>query len=265
MHYDEIRLKLAETIYSERLDPEKRIIIRLDGRRFKQFCRVHKIVQPYSYSFRDSFIETASAIMENTGFEVTVMYHHCDEMNFLLRRETTLADRNPAQLISIFASAAGAYFTTEERSPAIFEGTIHQCSNEDVVDYFLWRRNLCYINSLNRYVHYYMREDGLSPKEIEDQLRGKNEYDRRAILLRYGVTWGKVAETIRYGAILRWTMISKSVYTTANKYETRQTYTTLLDTKTAASSGFPFTFEKFLKTEIGTKRQNYLEEDGVYE
>ena len=71
--------KMKKKFTSERIDPSKPFVMRLDGHGFSKFTRgLHK---PYDYNFHKAFVNTASLLMKE--YHADTAYTHSDEISLL--------------------------------------------------------------------------------------------------------------------------------------------------------------------------------------
>ena len=168
------------------------VILRIDGKAFHTYTK--NFVRP----FDDFLSNTFMAAAQKLGKEIQgakFCYHQSDEVSFLITdfdRLNTEAwfDYNVQKMTSIAASVFGAYFNRVinsfisykrvTRGPAFFDVRVFNIPKEEVVNYFLWRQQDWWRNSISMLTrHYY------SHKECH----GKNTAQMHDMLHEVGINW----------------------------------------------------------------------------
>lgn len=163
------------------------VILRIDGKAFHTYTRPFK--RPFSDKLNRAFVHTAHKMgKEIQGAKFA--YHQSDEVSFLITdfdHLTTEAwfDYNVQKMTSVAASLFTGYFNNfmEKDSPvsdkygiATFDARVFNIPKEEVVNYFLWRQQDWWRNSISMLTrHYYSHKEchRKKTKDMHDMLHEK--------------------------------------------------------------------------------------------
>ncbi|MCL2321242.1 MAG: guanylyltransferase [Oscillospiraceae bacterium] len=195
MNFDDLDAKMR--VYETSLDlcvlPNMFIIMRLDGRGFTKLTKkIHKFEVPFDIKFRDYMVETTKYLME-CGFKVTYAYTESDEISLLLHIDEDGFNRKIRKLNSIFAGEASAKFSLLLSDIGCFDSRVCQFPNKElVVDYFRWRNQDAFRNSLNSYCYYTLRKNGESVNAATKFLLGMSVADKNELLFQNGINFNDI-------------------------------------------------------------------------
>jgi tRNA(His) 5'-end guanylyltransferase len=168
------------------------VILRLDGKCFHSLTR--KCRKPFDDGFGKLMIYTANHLMSNIQ-GAKFAYVQSDEISLLLTdfdRLTTDAwfDYNLQKIVSISASYASTFFTSQWDTLAIFDSRAFNVPKEEVTNYFIWRQQDWFRNSIQM-----LSQSYFSTK----QLHKKNTSDMHEMLHSKGVNWANLDDRWKNG------------------------------------------------------------------
>ncbi|MCR6638561.1 MAG: tRNA(His) guanylyltransferase Thg1 family protein [Sporocytophaga sp.] len=162
MKFDELdsKMRVYETAHDVCVLPGIYMVARIDGRGFTKLTKeVHPFEAPFDVRFRDYMIETVKHLM-NCGFKVIYGYTESDEISLLFDLNESLFSRKHRKYNSVLAGEASAKFSLLLGGLAAFDCRICELPNKHlVVDYFRWRNEDAYRNSLNAHCYWALRKD----------------------------------------------------------------------------------------------------------
>ena len=174
---------------------------RLDGRGFtrltKETCR--DLERPFDIRFNEAMVATVSHLFRS-GFDVVYGYTQSDEISLLFACGTTTFDLKERKFLSILAGEASAAFTQAFGHIGVFDCRMISLPDLDAVaDYFRWRQEDSNRNSLNAYVYWTLRDEGMSAREADRQLLSISNKRKIEILAERGIDYGSVPGWQRWG------------------------------------------------------------------
>ncbi|MBQ9711867.1 MAG: hypothetical protein IJV54_06250, partial [Bacteroidales bacterium] len=104
------------------------------------------------------------------------------------------------KFLSILAGEASAAFTQAFGHIGVFDCRMIPLPDLDAVaDYFRWRQEDSNRNSLNAYVYWTLRDEGMSAREADRQLLSISNEKKRSILTERGIDYESVPRWQRWG------------------------------------------------------------------
>lgn len=212
MKFDELdtKMRVYETAHDVTVLPGMYIVARIDGKGFTRLTKeVHTFEAPFDSTFRDYMVETVKHLM-NVGFNVIYGYTESDEISLLFDLNETSFSRKHRKLNSILAGEASAKFSLLLGSVAVFDCRICELPNEAlVVDYFRWRNEDAFRNSLNAHCYWTLRKDSYTKQEATAKLSKMNVADKNELLFHYGINYNNLPSWQKRGIGLYWENVSK--------------------------------------------------------
>jgi len=172
------------------------VIIRLDGKAFHTFTRGCE--RPFDSNLQTTMCSTALALCEDVQ-GCKCAYVQSDEISLLLTdydKLTTDAwfDYNLQKIVSVSAGIASSTFTIcgwdTFHKRAIFDSRAFNIPKEEVCNYFIWRQQDWFRNSLQM-----LCQSNFSHK----QLHNKNTEDMNDMLHHIGVNWAELNPRCKNG------------------------------------------------------------------
>lgn len=207
------KMRVFETSYDHCVLPGIRMVARLDGRSFTKLTKeTHSFVAPYDITFRDYMIETVKHLM-NCGFRVVYGYTQSDEISLLLHMDEDSFGRKLRKYNSILASEASAKFSLQLNSIGCFDCRISQLtSNSLVVDYFRWRQEDAFRNSLNAHCYWMLRKQEKSYKEASDYLLKRSVAEKNELMFQNGINFNDLPSWQKRGIGFYWEEYEKDTF-----------------------------------------------------
>ncbi len=198
-------MRVYETLNDTYVLPNIYIVARLDGRSFTKLTKeTHNFEAPFDTRFRDYMVETTKHLF-TCGFKVIYGYTESDEISLLFSLNETAFGRKVRKYNSILAGEASAKFSLLLQDIGIFDCRISQLPSKNlVVDYFRWRNEDAFRNSLNAYCYWTLRKDGMSKKEATTQLTGQSVAYKNELLFQYGINFNTLPNWQKRGIGIYW-------------------------------------------------------------
>ena len=177
-------MRVYETAHDRSVLPGIYMVARLDGRNFTRLTKEkHQFKAPFDTKFRDYMLTTVEHLM-TCGFKVIYAYTQSDEISLLLDLEADTFNRKLRKYNSVLSSEASAKFSLLLGDMACFDCRISQLPNTNVVvDYFRWRQQDAYRNSLSSHSYWCLRRDGYSARKATSRMNGLSQSDKHELLL----------------------------------------------------------------------------------
>ncbi len=195
-----------EDRYRIKLTRKMPVIIRLDGKSFHTLTRHCR--KPFDDDFSECMTATASYLLKNIQ-GAKCAYKQSDEISILLTdfdRLTTDGwfDYNLQKMVSVSAGMASAFFiinwwsvipSTRRTtiSNAVFDSKVFNIPKEEVCNYFIWRQQDWFRNSLQM-----LARTHFSHKELNE----KNTSDIHEMLHQKGVNWTDLEPVWKNGVFI---------------------------------------------------------------
>ena len=209
-----------EDRYRIKLTRRMPVIIRLDGKSFHTLTRYCR--KPFDEDFSDCMTATASFLLMNIQ-GAKCAYKQSDEISILLTDFDRLAtdawfDYNLQKMVSVSAGMSSSFFTKywyrkhtilEKNNIAIFDSRVFNIPKEEVCNYFIWRQQDWFRNSLQM-----LARTHFSHKELNE----KNTSDIHEMLHQKGVNWADLEPVWKNGVFIwlediGWRTISDVIFT----------------------------------------------------
>ncbi|OQR76328.1 putative tRNA(His) guanylyltransferase-like [Tropilaelaps mercedesae] len=205
--------------------PNTYIVVRLDGKGFKKFTKIHSFVKPNDKRGLDLMARCALEVMKEFT-EITLAYGQSDEYSFVFRRDTEIYKRRTSKImtniVSLFASSYVFYFSDflpgeKLMYPPTFDARIVLYpTDKNLRDYLSWRQADCHINNLyNTAFWALVQQGGLSTTAAEERLRSTLSSDKNEILYHeFNLNYNHESAQFRKGNLR-----SQRSYLASAKYE----------------------------------------------
>ncbi|RYG37428.1 tRNA 5'-guanylyltransferase [bacterium] len=198
----ERKMRQGEMYHSLRLPPNNWTVIRADGRSFSRFTE-SRFEKPFDPRFRDMMLAAARALAGELN--AIYAYTESDEISLLMPRGWDLFDREVEKIVSVSAGVASAAFSVAAGEPAHFDARVWVGgTDDDVVDYFLWRQSDATRCCLNGWVYWTLRNEGASVQEATQAMERRSVGWKNEALFERGINFNNVPLWQRRGIGLRW-------------------------------------------------------------
>lgn len=215
MHFNELdqKMRVYETAHDYCVPDGFYMVARLDGRNFTKLTReTIKAEAPFDTNFRDAMVETVERLMRS-GFGVKYGYTQSDEISLLLDEDDYTFNRKLRKYDSVLAGEASATFSLAMQTHAVFDCRISILPNQELVkDYFCWRMEDAFRNSLNSYAYWTQRKNGKSEHEATVSLLGAGTAYKNELLFGYGINFNEAPTWQKRGVGLYWEDYQKQGY-----------------------------------------------------
>lgn len=212
MKFDDLdkKMRIFETAHDYCIPPGIFIVARLDGRNFtrltKETCGFEA---PFDERFRDAMVETTAQLMD-VGFRVDFGYTQSDEISLLFHHDEDAFGRKARKFNSVLAAEASVAFTTSLGVRAVFDCRLSQLANLGLVaDYFRWRLEDAFRNSLNAHSYWMLRHLGDDANAASQKLSGMSVAAKNELLFSNGVNFNDLPQWQKRGVGLYWENYSK--------------------------------------------------------
>jgi tRNA(His) guanylyltransferase len=214
-------MRVYETAHDFSVLPNIYMVARLDGRNFTHLTKEkHQFKAPFDLQFRDYMLTTVEHLM-TCGFKVIYAYTQSDEISLLLDLAEDTFNRKLRKINSILASEASAKFSLLLGDMGCFDCRISQLPNINlVVDYFRWRQQDAYRNSLSSHSYWCLRRDGHSAQKATSIMSGLSEADKHELLFQHGINFNDLPSWEKKGSGLYWEVYQKAGYNPVTKENT---------------------------------------------
>ncbi|MEA1893736.1 MAG: tRNA(His) guanylyltransferase Thg1 family protein [Euryarchaeota archaeon] len=188
------------------------VIIRVDGRSFKNLLQRHGFEKPFDRRFASAMAGATESLFQQSGLYPVVAYTFSDEINILFR-DVLPFDGRIEKLVSVVPSSISSALTRSLKiSPIAFDGRVIPLHPGQIIEYLVWRQAEAWRNCINGYGHYTLRSDGLSGKEAASRMLGLRASDIHELCFQHGINLGKVPLWQRRGVLVYWEEYTKPGY-----------------------------------------------------
>jgi len=204
------KMRVFETAHDHSVLPQIYMVARLDGRNFTRLTKeIHAFDAPFDSRFRDCMVNTTKHLMQ-CGFNIIYGYTQSDEISLLFHLEETCFQRKTRKYNSVLAGEASAKFSLLLGNLGTFDCRISQLPTQGlVVDYFRWRNEDAHRNALNAHCYWLLRNEGESPTQADEALRGKSVSAKNEFLFQQGVNFNDLPPWQKRGTGLYWETYEK--------------------------------------------------------
>lgn len=178
------------------------VIIRADGRNFKNTLSRLDFEKPYDKRFASAMAGAVELLFKKSGLSPSFAYTFSDEVN-LLFLDTTFdgrVEKLDSVIPSYLSSALTILLGLEE--PISFDSRIIPISSDKVSEYMVWRQREAWRNCISSYGYYTLRREGLGKKEATSLLRSKKANDLHEMMFERGINLAKVPAWQRRGVVV---------------------------------------------------------------
>lgn len=215
MKFEELdtRMRVYETALDYSVLPNIYMVARLDGRNFTRLTKeTHQFAPPFDDRFRDYMLATVEHLM-TCGFKIIYGYTQSDEISLLLDIKENTFSRKLRKLNSVLAAEASAKFSLLLQDLGCFDCRISQLPNTElVVDYFRWRQQDAYRNSLSSHCYWRLRREGHSFSKATSMMSGLSQANKHELLFQHGINFNDLPTWQKRGSGLYWQEYQKTGY-----------------------------------------------------
>ncbi len=178
------------------------VIVRADGRNFKNTLLNLDIKKPYDERFARAMADTAELFIKKSGISPLFAYIFSDEVN-LLFLDLPFGGR-VEKIDSVTASYLGSAFTLSLglEEPLAFDARVVALQKEEIQEYLHWRQLEAWHNCVFSYGYYALRKEGMGGAKASKFLRRKRERDIHELLFERGTNLATVPAWQRRGILI---------------------------------------------------------------
>ena len=179
------------------------VIIRVDGRGFKNLLQRHGFEKPFDHRFASAMAGAAESLAHQSGLHPVIAYTFSDEINILLTDQVLPFNGRIEKLVSVISSHITSVITMSlDISPIAFDGRAIPLHPHQITGYLIWRQSEAWRNCINSYGHYTLRSTGLSGRDAASRMLGMRSCDIHEMLFRHGINLDKVPAWHRRGVMV---------------------------------------------------------------
>ena len=223
-------LRSYETAYDFSVPPNTYMIARIDGRNFTRLTKErHNFERPFDAKFRDLMIATTKHLM-HCGFPVTYAYYQSDEISLLFDINIDTFSRKIRKYNSVLAGEASAKFSVLLGDIGVFDCRISQLPRKlDVINYFKWRSDDAYKNTLNAHCYWALRNKNHTAKQAAKIIEGKTISFKNELLFNEGINVNNLPNWQKRGVGFYWIDIKKEITTKTQQGKNKKVLKTNLE------------------------------------
>lgn len=178
------------------------VIVRIDGRNFKNALSRMGFEKPYDERFTSAIVDSIESFFKKSGLSPVFAYTFSDEISFFFRDNAF--EGRIEKLDSIIPSYISSAFTMalNQEEPVSFDSRIISLHEEEIREYLVWRQDEAWRNCINSYAYYTLLSEGMDEKEAAFHLKRKKSSDMHELLFEKGINIAKVPAWQRRGIMI---------------------------------------------------------------
>jgi len=174
------------------------LIIRADGRGFKKILERRQ--KPYDRDFARSMAKAASSLFLDSGLSPILAFTFSDEINMLFL-EAPFAGR-VEKIDSVVAGFLSSALSLSLQQVVCMDCRVIPICQSEIIDYLIERQDESWRNHVFSYGFYMLREEGQTPIQAMEQLRGMREHEIHELVFQKGINLAKTATWERRGILV---------------------------------------------------------------
>ena len=178
------------------------VMIRIDGRKFKNTLNSLKFEKPYDKIFASTMADAIELFFKKGGLNPTLAYFFSDEISFLFT-EVPFNGRIE-KLNSIIPSYLSSTLSIllKLKNPISLDSRVIPINKDLIMKYLSWRQDEAWRNCVNSYGYYTLLSNGYNKMDAVKFLKGKKEEDLHELLFEYGINMNDVPTWQRRGIMI---------------------------------------------------------------
>lgn len=178
-------MKRKEIFSALRVSPP--VLMRLDGRNFKESLARLGYQKPYDVVFERGMVAAARALLEHSGLAPEWAFTFSDEINLLFGELPF--DGRVEKLDSVVPSYAASALTIalELRTPLAFDARVIPLHPAEIREYLTGRQAEAWRNHMQSYGFYTLVSEGAGEKEAAAKMKGMKFEDIHELMWQRGV------------------------------------------------------------------------------
>ena len=174
------------------------LIIRADGRGFKKILERRQ--KPYDQDFARSMAKAASSLFLDSGLSPILAFTFSDEINMLFL-EAPFAGR-VEKIDSVVAGFLSSVLSLSLQQVVCMDCRVIPICQSEIIDYLKERQDESWRNHVFSYGFYMLLEEGQTPIQAMEQLRGMREHEIHELVFQKGINLAKTATWERRGILV---------------------------------------------------------------
>jgi tRNA(His) guanylyltransferase len=174
------------------------IVIRADGRGFKKILERRQ--KPYDLDFARSMVSAAASLFLDSGLSPVLAFTFSDEIN-LLFLEVPFGGR-VEKIDSVISGFLSSSLSLSLGQVVSMDCRVIPICRTEIIEYLIERQDESWRNHVFSYGFYMLREEGHTPVQAMDQLRGMREHEIHELVFRKGINLAKTAAWERRGILV---------------------------------------------------------------
>ncbi|TGC10990.1 tRNA(His) guanylyltransferase Thg1 family protein [Methanolobus halotolerans] len=178
------------------------VIVRIDGRSFKNALSRMEFEKPYDSRFASAMADAVELFFRNSGFSPVFAYVFSDEISFFFREVAFegRVEKIDSIVPSFISSALTMLLGSDE--PLSFDSRVIPVHGQIVSDYLIWRQAEAWRNCVNSHAYYALLSEGLEEEDAAGFLRNKGTSDMHELLFSRGTNVAKLPAWQRRGMMV---------------------------------------------------------------
>nr|WP_255668591.1 tRNA(His) guanylyltransferase Thg1 family protein [Methanocella sp. CWC-04] len=193
------------------------IIIRADGRNFKESLKRLNFEKPYDISFERGMVTAARRLILESGLSPEWVFTFSDEFNILFK-ELPFEGRLE-KLDSVVPSFLSSALTIALKidTPLAFDARVIPMHPENMIEYLQYRQAEAWRNHMQSYGFYSLVKEGVNEKDAAAKMHGMKYEDIHEMMWRRGVNLGETPGWQRKGVLVYKKKVEKEGYDPVKK------------------------------------------------
>ncbi|MDW7731053.1 MAG: tRNA(His) guanylyltransferase Thg1 family protein [Methanolobus sp.] len=178
------------------------VIVRVDGRNFKNVLSRMEFEKPYDIRFTSAMADATELFFKSSGLSPVFAYVFSDEIS-LFFQELSFEGR-VEKIDSVVPSFISSALTMllEPDEPFSFDSRVIPVHRQIVADYLVWRQAEAWRNCVNSHAYYALLSEGLDEEDAATFLKNKGTSDVHELLFSRGTNIAKVPAWQRRGMVV---------------------------------------------------------------
>ncbi|KAI4374353.1 hypothetical protein MLD38_012360 [Melastoma candidum] len=196
--------------FEDKLMPFSWIVVRIDGCHFHRFSEVHEFEKPNDERALNLMNSCAVAVLEEFG-DIVFAYGVSDEYSFVLKKTSTLFQRQASQIVSVIVSVFTSAYVAKWKcffphkqlkyQPSFDGRAVCYPSSQILRDYLAWRQVDCHINNQYNTCFWMLVKEGKSKSEAQRILKGTQTKEKNELLMhKFNIDYYSIQEIFRRGS-----------------------------------------------------------------
>ncbi|WP_406659967.1 tRNA(His) guanylyltransferase Thg1 family protein [Methanolobus sp. ZRKC3] len=178
------------------------VIVRVDGRSFKNALSRIGLEKPYDKRFASAMADAIEIFFRKSGLSPVFAYTFSDEISFLFR-DISFEGRIEKidSVIPSYISSA-LTLTLKPSEPISFDSRVIPVNDNDIAGYLAWRQDEAWRNCINSYAYYTLLSEGMEEKDAAAILKNKGASEMHELLFQRGINVSRVPKWQRRGIMV---------------------------------------------------------------